>query len=778
MTQPEPSIEPTVPRRSLGAVSEMSGTTAISSFTFVEGDTLNARFMLRHLMKLHDEAVELLNHLAPDDSNIKDLHDRIEEMEMGDSDFVADYEDFSRQLSTRLAHYRGESQQYIHIRAIHAALFGPDRDGAAAQTGLDLLLYQANLAVFAKDMINTDRNDKNMVGILRGLDSLFPALFLPALVIDADAAAPSTGDSALLQETFELALDLRTQLAILYLLQGSADHAFDPIAALEEVFFNPNLENPNEPATVRGWDIFAMGGDGSTLPEAFAQEVEVRVAEIRQDIIDGEGSQEQRLSIDLESLWARFPWKAVVLRLLGWVRDRNIELEGAIRQCDGAAGISQKIKAEREHPTAVLEADPVAQQASPRKARTSFGRGRRRSSKKFDPNAEIDVDALKKVITMEGASASQTQDSGSQQGTHAEEIEAPVQAAEDEEVADVQPQLSDDALVEDPSDQILDATEEVGPDDGTEELVADDTDRAFEPHPDSSRPTQTVESLRPTQVIESTQPPPATEPSYTTQGSSLSQPPRSTNDFVRLLKETNPTGKENRASLFDRQANAQRVFFGDGFDNSQPTPGPSTRQSDTRTSRKGKEPRNMSPQKRKRSAISDDDDDDDEFDTVQRSANVERQRAQAPKRVRLEPRSSGAPPSHQPRPGEDSEGFRHIDDFTQNEQDQPSEGEAPGRTEAAPPRSTYQDQVALARVNTVFMPTRKPRRAKKPWTVAEENALVEYMAEYPRQYSNILKIDMAGEAVFYDNENGALVERRTQVDLKDKARVMAKNMIK
>lgn len=784
VTQPEPIIEATAPRRSLGAVSSMSGTTAISSFTFVEGETLNVRFIMRHLLKLHDEAVELLNHLAPEDSEMRDLHDRIEEMENGNSDFVADYEDFNSQLSMRLAHYRGESQQYIHIRAIHTALFGPNRDIAAAETGLDLLLYQANLAVFAKDMINTDRNDKNMVGILRGLDSLFPVLFLPALILGTDTAASPTGDSALLQATFELALDLRTQLAILYLVQGSADQAFDPIAALQDVFFELNLEDPDEPATVRGWDIFALGGNESTLPEVFAQKVEDRVADIRQNVLDDEGSQEERPSIDIESLCMQFPWKAVILRLLGWVRDRNVELEEAVRHYSGAAGISQRIKAEREHPTVPAETDAVPQQTSPRKSRTSFGRGRRRSSKKFDPNAEIDADVLKKLVTMEGEPVSQpNRESHSQEEPHAEEIEAPVEAVDDEPVTEPQPQgdENDRQLQEDPYDQILGVAVEAGPDNETEELVESTTDRARESRqsevPNPSRPTQALESLRPTKVLASTRPPSAIEPLHPTQDHASSQPPRSTNDFVRLLKEKRPTGKENRAaSLFDRQVNAQRVLFGDGFDSSEPTPGPSTREPAARTSRKGKEPLNMSPQKRKRSELTDDDDSD--FDRVERSANVERQRAKAPKRVRREVNSSGAPSSHQPRLREGHEGFEHIDDFPQYGREEPSEGEAPDMIQEAPPRSTYQDQVALARTNTLFIPNRKPRRVKKPWTFEEENALAEYMAEYPKLYSTILKVDKQGDAIFYDDENGELVERRTQVDLKDKARVMAKNMIK
>lgn len=748
--QSQPSIEVAVPRRSLGGVSAISGTTAISSFTFVEPEALNARFILRHLSKLHGESVEFLNHLVPEESKLADLQRHIEEVKVSDSDFVADYNDFDNQLSTRLVHYRGESQRYIHVRAVHNALFGANRDSAAAQTGLDLLLYQANLIVFAKDMIITDRDDKDMATTLRDQVNYFPAPFLSELISNANIATSVTGDSALWVDTSELALEMRTQLAILSLQRGATDQAFEPIAALDEVFYNSNVMGADQFGAVRGWNTLALGGEDIPLSEEFAQKVEKRVALIRTFFRVDEES-EDRVRVDLDDLKNYFPWDGLVMRLLDWVRLRSQELQATIQQQGGASGICDRVKAEKDNPAPVAKRDPPVQRTSPRKNRTSFGSNRRRSSK-FNPNAEVDDQVFNKLLAIEGRASTHAQDA-SRQETHVEDV-----GAEPETEPIVQEHDDEDEYYPDAA---------VWP-----------TEQDREP----SQPTQALDSLRSTQVLESTRPPrepetsesaPILKPSRLTQVPTSSQPPQSTNDFVKLLKETHTANKENRAtSIFDRQANAVRVEFGDGFDD-EPTPGPSTRQ----PSRKGKEPQRSNPNKRK--IVESSDDDDDSFDTVQRSANVERQRAKAPKRVRMNPASSRAPPSHQPRHREDDDAeYRHIDEFEQAEYEEPSEAEAPDMTEEIPPRSTYQDQVALARSYTSTTATRKERRPRRPWSDAEENAFIEYMGDYPRQYARILKLDKAGDAVFYDRENGELTARRTDVDLKDKARVMARNMVK
>ncbi|KAJ4350518.1 uncharacterized protein N0V89_009139 [Didymosphaeria variabile] len=701
---------------------------------------------------------DFLDHLVPAHGGIRDDNRRIEQVHDSTSDFFADYNDFDRQLSTHLIHYRGNHQQYVHIRAVHAALFGANCDATAAQTGLDLVLYQANLIVFAKDMMPLDVDDKTTVGALRKLDSSFPSLFLPALILGTKGSESITGDSALLQESFELALELRTQLAISSLSHGITDESFDPDAALEEVFFNPDSESAHQLGVVRGWDTFALGGDESALPEAFVQRVVARMTAIREFFTTGDTSQGQEESVNLEDLSAAFPWAALILRLVSWVRARNEELVAAIQEQGGAHGILERVKAERERSIVDPETGRIGSRSSPRKNRSSFGRNRRRSSGKFDPNAEVDTEVLSRLIAREGGARPHSLGGVAPQELHAEQ-EEPVAAGDDQGIGSPQ-QDDDDSHTHQDGEQ--DATRGAVEQAFEGELVKTVVTRPVE-QLDLSRPVQ--DSIKDSEIPDSSrQPLPES-----------SRPPQSTNDFVSLLKETCASNKENRGmSLFERQANAQRVEFGDGFDDSQPPPGPSRSEPSGDPSRKGKEPQRSSPKKRKAAEMSDDDNGDDAFETVPRNANVQRQRANAPKRVRTDPSSYGAPTSHQPRPryGDD---FRPIEDFQQPENEDPSEPEAPDMTEEVPPKSTFDDIKALARANTIY----KPRRAKKMWTTAEEEALISYMSDCPRQYARILAIDKESpRKYFHALENGQWIAQRSQIDLKDKARVMAKNMIK
>ncbi|KAK7177990.1 hypothetical protein PSPO01_15961 [Paraphaeosphaeria sporulosa] len=638
-----PSTEVALPRRSLGAVSEMSGTTAMSSFT------------------LHEEVAEFLDLLVPAEGGMLGDNRRIEHVHDPTSDFFADYNDLDRQLRTRLVRYRRDDQQYIQIRTVHAALLGANQD-APAQTGLDLLLYQANLIIFAKDMISLDHNDKTT----------------------------------------------------------ATDGAFDPDATLDEVFFDSRSESSPQSGVVRGWTMFALGGDDSALPEAFVQRVAARITAIREFFSTGEMSQGQGQegSVHLDDLSAAFPWAAVMLRLVGW--------QG------GAYGILEKIKAERERSGMVAETGRIISR-SPRKARSSFERNRRRGSAKVDPDAEVDTEALGKLIAREGGARVHSQvvvaSANALQESHKEEIE-PIALEYCQGIGSLQ------------QDDIESQPHQNNEHDGTTNAV----EQAVKSVTADEVVVEPVEQIpvRPRLIQESEIP-------------EWSRPPQSTINLVNLHKETRTSDKENRGtSLFKRQVNAQRVPFGDGFDDSQPTPGPSRSQPSAGAARKNLQ--RSRPKKRKIAEVSDDNNDDDAFGSVHRSANVKQQRAVAPKR-----------------PRDDNDKFPPIEDFQQPENDEPSEAEAPEMTEEAPPRSTFHDTKALARANTVY----KPRRAKRMWTVAEEEALISYMSDCPRQYSRILAIDRESpRKYFHALENGQWIAQRSQIDLKDKARVMAKNMIK
>ncbi|KAF1999667.1 hypothetical protein P154DRAFT_523204 [Amniculicola lignicola CBS 123094] len=682
---PRRSPEGPLPHRSPGAVSEMSGTTAISSFSMVEAEALEARYILRHLPKLYDATREFLEHLAPPNNRMKDDHHNILEMQKPDSVFNKDFRDYDEELNLQLRHFRSEHHQYIRPRAVRRALLGPDRDPNSKLPGIDLILYLANLLIFAKQMMGSDRDEKDIYDALRELDYLFPALFTPA-VVAGKTKNPDPGASRLLEETWNLALELRIQMFVLVIQRGPDRSQQDPDSVLTDVFFSKNSSEGEDSVVLQGWDI--PGLQSSELPQDCRDRIVEQMNDIRSTFLMDSHSLDRGDTVDVELLGSRFPWSALVIQLLDWVRKRSKELQSAIEDGGGARAITENLREVLQNPDA-LQAQPRSKRESPRKSRRSFGSDRR-SSRRYNQNELIDDRVLDRVRM--GAV-----------------IVPPVQQ---------QDELNDIPVLPE-QEEFHPALEEPVP--VEPEAAPEEPEAREEPEPE---------------------PEPEAEPPR-------SGPPQSTADLVKLTKEMRKADKENRGRIFERQPNAARIEFGTGFDSQ---PGPSTDN--------GKQPQQSSPKKRPR--VEDDDSDEDFFETEARDARVEERRSKAPvrkkKKVRIDPGSS-APPSHQPRaqvvaPDESL-----------------SEPDAPDMTEEAPPASTYREVRQLAERGIRHTSVQRPRKARTAWSAVEEEAMLEYMAMFPRRYAEILKHD--------DSEEGySLLQDRTQVNLKDKARNMAINMIK
>lgn len=695
----------------------MSGTTAITSFSMVEAEFLEPKYILKHLRKLCDSVEEFLEHLAPANGNMNDDYRNIQEILKPDSDFTEEYRDFNDELNVHLKHYKSEEHSYIHVRAVHRALFDANREGAATESGLDLILYLANILIFAKQMIHSDRNEKEIWDALRQLDNAFPSHFMHSL--EAGLEPTPAGDSAMLKETLDLALELRTQLAILVLERSSSNSSFDPDEVIQEVFYRSELSQGTSASMLRGWSIAALGGEDAALPTQFEADVVKQLNTMRQFFPLDDEALERGDVIDLDGLGSNFPWEATILRLLEWVRCRRRELSATIDEFGGATAILRNVKAHIENPQVTTEqprADTI--HASPRRKRTSFGRDRRRSSRKFDPNAPVDlqaIDALKARERLAEPSAHQQVQEHEVPTLPSIEVEQqlPILETQDD---DHQPIEGDDDI-ETPTEQM--------------DVVVEDRSQNHE----------AGEELEMELLV----------------------PPTSSLGILKAVRAYDKRGKENRnVSIFDPQSTAVQVEFGDGFD-TQPSPGPSGRG-------KGKQRSQPSPgRKRSRPVEEESESDDEAFEAADRAGRVQERRQKAPvtKKVRIDPSSSAAPTSHQPLARREVE-----EDTPRPEQNESiSDTDAPEMTEEAPP-STYQAQRRLAKQN-IAVPALARRTERKPrtdWTPQEEDAFAEYMGLFPAKYSAILRHDQ--------DEGYNVLQERTQVNLKDKARNMAINMIK
>ncbi|KAH5225109.1 hypothetical protein HBI62_112170 [Parastagonospora nodorum] len=742
-------LEHSITYRSPGAASEMSGTTAISSFSMIEAEFLEPKYILKHMRKLCESAREFLEHLAPDGGNKKDDIQNIQEIQKPDSDFTEEYRDFNDELNVHLKHYKSEEHSYIHVKAVHRVLFGAHPEFASAQTGLDLILYMANLLVFAKQMIHSDRSEKQIWNALRQLDNSFPSQFMRSL--EREIVSTIAGDSGMLQETFDLALELRTQLAILVLEKSAGDGDFNPDETILEVFYRSEPSQSGEGSLLRGWNIQALGGEDSALPQQLEARVSERISAIRRFFPRGDDSLERDDIVDLDGLSAEFPWLATILRLLHWVRHRHRELFSIIDEIGGPTAIVRNVKQLIDTPPAVTEQPNIVsnQPESPRRKRTSFVRDRRRSSRKFDPNAPIDMDAINLLKSRERVSEASTA------RQVPESLQEEPTREEAEEAQDELPVMQDQQ------------------DDNQSLFVGEDEEQQEEDEPLAEEQLEDERPLeRPEVVIEEEE---EEEEEEVEEEADLEDeaepepagPPTSSAALLKALKKVKPQ-KENRAtSIFDRQAGARSLEFGDGFD-SQSTPGPSTKD-------KGKQrAQPSSNRKRSRPAEVESESEDDAFETEDRTARVQERRQKAPvaKKVRIDPTSSAAPTSHQPRPrSEVDDDVLRLPRRRPTQDESISENEAPDMTEEAPP-STYQAQRKLAKQN-IAAPTlarRNERKQRTDWTTEEEDAFAQYMSLFPAKYSAILR---------HDADHGYnLLQERTQVNLKDKARTMAINMIK
>ncbi|KAH7139342.1 hypothetical protein B0J11DRAFT_423907 [Dendryphion nanum] len=711
-------------QRSPGALSQMSGTTAISSFSSVEAELLNVSAILRQLPKLYSDSTEFLNHLVPSDCTIDDDNQHIQEARKPDSSFNETFRDLEEVFNLRLAKFRGEDQQYVRLRAVHRALLGPDRDPSTMWSGIDLIVYLANLVVFAKSMIGSDRNEPEIWGALRELDgSLFPQLFLPSL---SEGAEPSpAGESSLLVPTFELALELRVQLAMQVLEEASERDNFNPEETLMELF--TNSKSPDNRPIVRGWMIPGIGGKDEDLPTHLHSRVLAQMEDIRQHFPTDTHSLERGHLVDFESLDLAFPWRSLILQLLDWVRSRHAEIQTAIESLGGIKVISARLRTEMEQPN--------TEPSKKRKSRVSFRENRRRSSHKFDPHAKR-IDAAVSLLKEKQADT------------------MPPQAVAPRSVP---PLIAGQSIR-----TVIPTQKQSGP--ARDEVS---TVRVGSPKKPTHRPVQqVVKNITPDEFVDNQMyqsPEDDTEPPS-------SFPPSSKADFIREFREKKRTDKENHHRRpVDLQKNVRMIEHGkepvgNEYDSA-------SAQRDPSHTAKDKQQAEPLARKRRLPFLEEDsEDEDDAFETVERSTIAQERRQKAPvaKKSRTGPTSS-APTSHQPRPRSVSKEFAHAE-----LEESPSDRDAPEMTEDQPPPSTIADFKKLARINSSAQAIqRKERgRGRVAWSDEEEQELVKYMGLFPQQYAVILKEDLHGP---YARQ---LLQGRTQVNLKDKARHLAMVFIK
>ncbi|KAL2831155.1 hypothetical protein BDW59DRAFT_7507 [Aspergillus cavernicola] len=181
----------------------------------------------------------------------------------------------------------------------------------------DPILHLANCARFALEILLAGTSASSQRQAIRNIENLFPSPFMTGLVQAGHGVTP--GASALESDTFDLALEIRTQSLILQLEEHEHDPRFSPMVAIKLCFFTGS----NRKSPLRGFNLPDFGGINGTLPGHYRDIVQNRFNDILISEIDDK-------MIDVEELKGAYRWQRFVLRAAQWIRKRTDEIAAAL----------------------------------------------------------------------------------------------------------------------------------------------------------------------------------------------------------------------------------------------------------------------------------------------------------------------------------------------------------------------------------------------------------------------------------------------------------------
>ncbi|OAX81486.1 hypothetical protein ACJ72_04171 [Emergomyces africanus] len=190
----------------------------------------------------------------------------------------------------------------------------------------DEFIQKANLAQFALDLIPLrGKISPFSEYYLSDLDDYFPTFFMSSFLLPEENGMKQPGQSALLAETFQLGLEIRTQRAIAELRSEQTSLEFVPDVVLDDIF-TTTRNSENEVETLRGWEINGLHADSDDISDQFRDKVNERRESIRKYFdTDKSGP-----FVHFTPLESSFPWSQFVAQTAKWIRMRADEIDAQL----------------------------------------------------------------------------------------------------------------------------------------------------------------------------------------------------------------------------------------------------------------------------------------------------------------------------------------------------------------------------------------------------------------------------------------------------------------
>ncbi len=199
----------------------------------------------------------------------------------------------------------------------------------------DAVFQLANLTNFAAALLGPDAKSSHHLALLKTMSEDFPSPFMYGFGEPTDGV-PQKGYSSLLEETFLVGLEIRTQFAVALLTERNSEPNFDPDEVLEQVF---SLGENGNVAHFQGFIAEGLRIRNNILPKDFELPVSRRIQALREHFSESiEGS------VNIRSLTASFPWAKFISETMVWIQARAAELIQQIDQQGGINSIQQGIE--------------------------------------------------------------------------------------------------------------------------------------------------------------------------------------------------------------------------------------------------------------------------------------------------------------------------------------------------------------------------------------------------------------------------------------------------
>ncbi|CZR63938.1 uncharacterized protein PAC_13835 [Phialocephala subalpina] len=316
--------------QSPGATSQMSGSTAVTTHSQTQIKDLDPFTICETLPDLFARSQNILDLLAPANVTEEKVEAIAKELRVNGSKRAKQLKYREETFDPARKHFG--KYDYINRSHILKALVGSDEPGDGPFRPDDVL-FAANLVTVVRKIMATEKRSSETLTILTRL-SQFPEPFVRSFGEDVQY-----GRSGLLEQSFALGLNIRTQYVISVLENGKDHDNFNPDLVLASTFYTLDERSDSfEEYITNGRLNNILRGEASHSEEQVVQ-IDDRFNEIRTAFRQSKQAIEAGDVVDFDQLEELFPWSTFLTSLVSWARARYDEISESVAKQGGVEEI-------------------------------------------------------------------------------------------------------------------------------------------------------------------------------------------------------------------------------------------------------------------------------------------------------------------------------------------------------------------------------------------------------------------------------------------------------